>query len=140
MADTGASSSSAVDPTSSVPVLVSIKYLDGENQGHINYHYLFPPPPVWVMSEHGLKIFAVVDCPLLTADKQEEKEHLLDLDIGEVLYLMEESLMDFYSLDAEDVGLDSDECAIFVTEYDEVEVRIYCYYSSCTALFQRNGC
>lgn len=132
MAGVEASSSSAADPASGVPVLLSISYLEGGNEGQINYHYLFPPPPFWVMSRHGWRIFEVVDWSLLEADGREEKERILDMDIGEVLYLVEESLMVYYGDEAEDVGLGLNACIAFVTDYNAVEVGLYIstyYYS-----------
>lgn len=128
MADTEASSSSAVDPATGVPVLLSISYLEGGNEGQINYHYLFPPPPFWVMSQHGWRVFEVIDWSLLEADEWEEKERILDMDIGEVLYLVEESLMDYYGDEAEDVGLGLNACIAFVTDYNAVEVGLYFFH------------
>lgn len=131
MADTEISSSSVTDPTSSVPVLLSIKFLEGEEQGNIYYHYFFAPPPAWIMSQHGYEAFSIVESPLLPVDGQQEREYFLDIDIEEILSMVEESLMVYYGHDAENLGLGStDAWVTFVTDHDAVEVRSPLFPSS----------
>lgn len=122
MADTE-NSGSSTNPGNGVPVLLSIKFLKGKEEGDIYYHYFFEPPPVWIMSEHGCDAFAIVDSPLLPAGDQQEKEYFLDIDIKEILLIVEESLMIYYGYDAANLGLGSpDVWVAFVTEHDAVEV------------------
>lgn len=125
MADTEISGCSTTNPADGVPVLLSFKFLEGEEKGDIYYHYFFAPPPFWTMSEHGYDAFAIVDSPLLPAEDQQEKEYFLDIDIKEILSIVEESLMVYYGRGAANLGLGSpDVWVAFVTEHDAVEVSI----------------
>lgn len=126
MADFGASGSSAMNPTNIVPVLLSIKFFDGDEKDDIYYHYFFSPPPFWVMSQHGWQAFAVVETPLLLEDEQWKREYFLDRDIKDILSLTKESLMEYYGSDAENLGLGPrDKWVTFVTEHDGVEVCLH---------------